>query len=92
MQTAVVLWEFHEPVANGISCLKIDRLLVVKTLFKDIGHFRASQTWACYFEVQVYFIPFIVGVKLISCRIFHFSLSVEDKPRPNVLYFERLVI
>ena len=92
MQTAVVLWEFHEPVANGISCLNIDGLLVVKTLFKDIGHFRASQTWAYYFEVQVYFIPFIVGVKLISCRIFHFSLSVEDKPRPNVLYFERLVI
>lgn len=59
-------------VANGISCLNIDRLLVVKTLFKDIGHFRASQTWAYYFEVQVYFIPFIVGVKLISCRIFHF--------------------
>lgn len=71
MQTAVVLWKFHEPVANCVSCLNID-LLVVKKLFKDVGHFRASQTWTNYFEVQVYFIPFIVGVKLISCRIFHF--------------------
>jgi len=34
-QPALVLWEFHEPVANWISCLNID-LLVVKTLLKDV--------------------------------------------------------
>lgn len=24
LQTALVLWEFHEPVANCVSCLNID--------------------------------------------------------------------
>lgn len=74
-------WRSFRCLISIVACSEARRLLII---LKD-------EMWTNYFEVQIYVILFIVGVKWIDAANISFSLSVKDK-HPNVVYFERLVI